>query len=256
MPRPSKAVLAAPRTFARLSAAHPDAHCELEHRNPFQLIVATVLSAQATDVIVNRVTPDLFARYPDAPALAGADPAAVEKIIGRLGMFRQKTKNIVGLAKKLVAEHGGEVPRSLAELVELPGVGRKTANVVLGVAFQAPEGVVVDTHVQRITQRLGWTKETTPEKIEQDLMKIFPRRNWDPLSHVLIFHGRRICFAQKPACATCPVNDVCPSAFRAELIGRKPGRSPRPVTSLPSGRASAPKPRRSIAKRPDRRPPP
>jgi endonuclease III len=221
MPRPTKAVLAAPRTFERLRSAHPDAHCELEHQNPFQLIVATVLSAQATDVIVNKVTPELFAKYPDARALAGADPAVVEKIIGRLGMFRQKTKNIIGLAKKLVADHGGEVPRSLAELVLLPGVGRTTANVVLGVAFQAPEGVVVDTHVQRITQRLGWTRQTMPETIEQDLMKLFPRRDWDILSHVLIFHGRRICFARKPSCATCPVRDACPSAFKAELVGRK-----------------------------------
>jgi endonuclease-3 len=225
VPRPTKAVAIAPNTFERLRAAHPDAHCELVHQNPFQLVVATVLSAQATDVIVNKVTPDLFQKYPDPAALAAADPAVVEQIIGRLGMFRQKTKNIVGLAKKLVAEHGGEVPRSLAELVELPGVGRKTANVVLGVAFQSPEGVVVDTHVQRITQRLGWTKATTPEKIEPELMTIFPRRDWDMLSHVLIFHGRRVCYARKPSCVTCTVTDVCPSAFKAELVGRKPGRA-------------------------------
>jgi endonuclease-3 len=142
----------------------------------------------------------------------------------RMGMFRQKTKNIIGLAKKIVAEHGGQVPRTLAELVELPGVGRKTANVVLGVAFDAPEGVVVDTHVQRISQRLGWTKNTEPITIEQDLMKLFPRDDWDMLSHVLIFHGRRVCFARKPACPTCVVNDVCPSAFKAENVGRKPPR--------------------------------
>src|SRR5688500_18904726 len=172
MPRPTKATLAAPRTFERLRAAHSDAHCELEHQNPFQLIVATVLSAQSTDVIVNRVTPELFAKYPDARALAAADPAVIEKIIGRLGMFRQKTKSLIGLSKLLVANHGGEVPRTLSELVKLPGVGRKTANVVLGVAFQTPEGVVVDTHVQRITQRLGWTRQTMPEAIEQDLMKL------------------------------------------------------------------------------------
>jgi endonuclease-3 len=226
MPRPTKAVLAAPKTFERLHQAHPDAHCELVHRNPFELVVATVLSAQATDVIVNKVTPDLFAKYPDPGALAKAPPEVVEKIIGRLGMFRQKTKNIIGLAKMLVTEHGGQVPRTLAELVKLPGVGRKTANVVLGVAFQSPEGVVVDTHVQRLTQRLGWTKETMPETIEQDMMQVFPRRDWDMLSHVLIFHGRRVCFARKPMCATCPVNDVCPSAFKAELVGRKPGRAP------------------------------
>jgi endonuclease III len=221
MARSTKAVLTAPRTFERLRAAHPDAHCELEHRNPFQLIVATVLSAQSTDVVVNQVTPELFQKYPDALSLAQAERATVEKIIGRLGMFRQKTKNLIGLAQKLVADHGGEVPRSLAELVKLPGVGRKTANVVLGVAFQAPEGVVVDTHVQRITQRLGWTRQTMPEAIEQDLMKLFPRHDWDMLSHVLIFHGRRICFARKPSCATCPVRDACPSAFKAELVGRK-----------------------------------
>ncbi len=221
MPRPTKAILAAPSTFERLRAAHPDAHCELDHQNPFQLIVATVLSAQATDVIVNKVTPELFAKYPDPRSLAAADPSVVEKIIGRLGMFRQKTKNLIGLAQKLVADHRGQVPHSLAELVKLPGVGRKTANVVLGVAFRAPEGVVVDTHVQRITQRLGWTRQTMPEAIEQDLMKLFPRNDWDMLSHVLIFHGRRICFARKPSCATCPVNDICPSAFKAELVGRK-----------------------------------
>jgi endonuclease-3 len=138
-----------------------------------------------------------------------------------MGMFRQKTKNIIGLSKKLVADHREEVPRSLSQLIELPGVGRKTANVVLGVAWNTPEGVVVDTHVQRIAQRLGWTRETTPEKIEQDLMAMFPKENWDMLSHVLIFHGRRVCFARKPSCATCVVNDICPSAFHAENVGRK-----------------------------------
>jgi endonuclease-3 len=220
-----KAALAmAPRTFDRLSRHHHDAHCELDHKSTFELLVATVLSAQTTDVLVNRITPDLFARYPDAASLAEADPAAVEKILNRMGMFRQKTKNVIGLSKKLVEKHRGEVPRSLAELVELSGVGRKTANVVLGVAFNAPEGVVVDTHVQRIAQRLGWTKHTEPEKIEQDLMRLFPRDHWDRLSHVLIFHGRRICFARKPACHSCPVSDACPSAFRAENVGRKASR--------------------------------
>src|SRR5258708_39392264 len=141
-----------------------------------------------------------------------------------MGMFRQKAKNIIGLAQKMVADHHSEVPRTLEALVELPGVGRKTANVVLGVAWSAPEGVVVDTHVQRISQRLGWTKQVTPEKIEQDMMKLFPRKDWDQLSHVLIFHGRRICFARKPSCVTCVVNDVCPSAFKAENVGRKAGR--------------------------------
>lgn len=211
--------------FAVLKKHHADAHCELDHRSPFELIVATVLSAQSTDVMVNQVTPELFRRWPTAEKLARADAAAVERTIGRLGFFRQKTKSIVGLAKQLEERHGGEVPRTLAELVELPGVGRKTANVVLGVAFGAPEGVVVDTHVQRLSQRLGWTRHDEPPEIEQDLMRIFPQSEWDPVGHVLIFHGRRICTARKPACAACPVSERCPSAFRAELVGRKPART-------------------------------
>jgi endonuclease III len=206
--------------------------------------VATVLSAQTTDVLVNRVTPELFRAYPDAPSLARAKSQAVEKILNRMGMFRQKTKNIIGLANKLVVAHGAEVPRTLAELVELPGVGRKTANVVLGVAFNAPEGVVVDTHVQRISQRLGWTKHADPPKIEQDLMALFPREDWDRLSHVLIFHGRRVCFARKPSCATCVVNDVCPCAFKAENVGRKPTRVRTPPARAKRARAS-----RAAAKR-------
>jgi endonuclease-3 len=222
MARASKALLAARDTLRRLSAFHSDAHCELVHKNPFELLVATVLSAQTTDVLVNRITPDLFRKYPDPASLSRARPSQVEKILRRMGMFRQKTKNVVGLAKKLIDAHAGEVPRTLAELVELPGVGRKTANVVLGVAFNAPEGVVVDTHVQRLSQRLGWTKHADPVNIEQDLMALFPRADWDRLSHVLIFHGRRVCFARKPSCATCVVNDICPSAFKAENVGRKP----------------------------------
>jgi endonuclease III len=207
--------------FTRLHRHHHDAHCELDHEGPFQLLVATVLSAQTTDVAVNRLTPELFRRYPTPAALANAEPAQVEALLNKIGMFRQKTKNIIGLSKGLIERHGGQVPRSLAELVELPGVGRKTANVVLGVAFSAPEGVVVDTHVQRLSQRLGWTKHTDPPEIEQDLMRTFRRSDWDMLSHVLIFHGRRICTARAPACAACPVNDACPSAFRAEGVGRK-----------------------------------
>jgi endonuclease-3 len=210
--------------FQKLRAHHADAHCELTHGSPFELIVATVLSAQSTDVMVNQVTPELFRRWPTPAKLAAADPAEVERTIGRLGFFRQKTKSIVGLSQRLVAEHGGEVPRTLDELVKLPGVGRKTANVVLGVAFGAPEGVVVDTHVQRISQRLGFTRHDEPIEIEQDLIRIFPREDWDAIGHVLIFHGRRICTARKPACAACPVSGSCPSAFRAESVGRKPVR--------------------------------
>ncbi len=209
------------KTFARLREIHPDAHCELDHQGPFQLLVATVLSAQTTDVAVNKVTPTLFARYPDARALAAADPHEVERIVGSLGFFRQKTKSIMSLSQQLVEAHGGDVPRTLAELVKLRGVGRKTANVVLGVAFGAPEGVVVDTHVQRIAQRLGWTRNKEPDKIEIDLCKRLPREDWDATGHLLIFHGRRICFAIKPNCAGCGLRDLCPSAFRGERVGRK-----------------------------------
>lgn len=232
----------APATLQKLRAAHPDAHCELDHTSPFQLIVATVLSAQSTDVAVNQVTPALFTRWPTPEALSKASSTDVEEALKRLGMFRQKAKNIVGLAQKLVTEHGGQVPRTLDQLVALPGVGRKTANVVLGVAFGTPEGVVVDTHVQRISQRLGWTKHTTPEKIEQELMQLFPRSQWDPLSHTLIFQGRRVCTAARPACAACAVNKECPSAFHAEQVGRKPPRvrvkSPAPSASKPSSAAA------------------
>jgi endonuclease-3 len=211
--------------FERLRAAHPDAHCELDHRNAFELLVSVVLSAQTTDVAVNQLTPTLFAEYPDASALAKANTEDVEGRINRIGMFRQKARNIVGLARQLVEKHGGEVPRTLEDLIALPGVGRKTANVVLGVAFGAPEGVVVDTHVLRLSQRLGLSKEKTPEDVEHDLMRLFPREDWERLPHVLIFHGRRICAAVKPACAACPVNDLCPSAFRAENVGRKAPRA-------------------------------
>jgi endonuclease-3 len=227
-PKPAKHVAKEPleprAVFAKLHAHHADAHCELEHRSPFELLVATVLSAQSTDVMVNQVTPELFRRWPTPVALASADVAEVERVILRTGFFRQKTKSITGLAAGLVRDHAGEVPRTLAELVKLPGVGRKTANVVLGVAFGAPEGVVVDTHVQRISQRLGWTRHSDPLEIEQELMRAFPREDWDMLAHVLIFHGRRICTARKPACASCPVAAHCPSAFVAENVGRKPSR--------------------------------
>lgn len=213
--------------YERLKVAHPDAHCELDHANAFQLICATVLSAQTTDVAVNKLTPGLFAKYPDAESMAQATQEDVEALIDRIGMYRQKSKNLIGLAKKLVEEHGGSVPDQMDQLVKLPGVGRKTANVVLGVAFNKPEGVVVDTHVQRLSQRLKWSKNDDPPKIELDLMKLLPRTEWDQASHVLIFHGRRVCFAQRPNCEGCAVNDACPSAFRAENVGRKPPRERR-----------------------------
>ena len=221
--RPLVSVEQAHAAYSKLREIHPDAHCELDHSGPFQLLVATVLSAQTTDVLVNKVTPHLFATWPDAASLAAADPGEVSQTLQRLGMgmYNQKGKNISGLARKLVEGHGGQVPQTLAELVELPGVGRKTANVVLGVAFGKPEGVVVDTHVQRLSQRLGWTRNDTPEEIEQDLCAVFSRPDWDMLAHTLIFHGRRICFAMRPACASCGVSGLCPSAFAAEEVGRK-----------------------------------
>jgi endonuclease III len=211
-------------TLERLHEIYPDVRCELDHDGPFQLLVATVLSAQTTDVAVNKATPKLFAAYPDAPSLAAANLEDVEPLVSTLGFFRMKAKSIVGLSKALVAEHKGQVPKSLDALVKLPGVGRKTANVVLGVIWNAPEGVVVDTHVMRLSQRLGWSKNTEPLTIEPDLMKLIPRTRWDITSHLLIFHGRRTCFARKPNCEGCGINDVCPSAFDAEQVGRKPKR--------------------------------
>jgi endonuclease-3 len=214
----------APRTLARLARQHPTAECELHHRSPFELLCAVVLSAQTTDVAVNKVTPGLFARFPDAAALAAADPARdIEPLVSTLGFFRMKSKALVGLARALVEKHGGAVPRSMDQLLTLPGVGRKTANVVLGVIWNEPDGVVVDTHVMRVSQRLGWTKNTEPGTIEKDLGAILPAREWDHAGHVLIFHGRRCCFARKPDCEGCSVCDVCPAAFDAELVGRKKG---------------------------------
>jgi endonuclease-3 len=211
----------APKTLARLAKQHPTAHCELDFQSPFQLIVSVVLSAQTTDANVNKATPKLFARFPDARALAAVEPIDVEPYVASLGFFRNKSKSIVGLARALVEKHGGQVPKTMDDLVALPGVGRKTANVVLGVLWNIPEGVVVDTHVQRLSQRLGWSRHNEPEKIERDLCKILPRSEWDHTGHVLIFHGRRCCYARKPECEACSVSDVCPAAFDAEHVGRK-----------------------------------
>ena len=214
----------APKTLARLGKQHPTAHCELDFDSPFQLVCSVVLSAQTTDANVNKATPKLFARFPDAKALAAVEPLEVEPFVASLGFFRMKSKSLVGLARALVERHGGEVPQTMGELVALPGVGRKTANVVLGVLWNKPEGVVVDTHVMRLGQRLGWTKHADAEKIEKDLCAILPQKEWDHTGHVLIFHGRRCCFARKPDCESCSVSDVCPSAFDAEHVGRKPSR--------------------------------
>jgi endonuclease III len=201
-------------TIARLRSAYPDARTALDWSNPLELLVATILSAQTTDVRVNSVTPDLFAKYPTAADLADADPTELEEAIRPTGFFRNKAKSLQGMARALVEDHGGEVPPTMEDLVALPGVGRKTANVVLGNAFSIDEGVVVDTHVRRLSNRLGFTSQSDPEKIERDLIRTVPKEDWTVFSHLLILHGRSICKARKPACGDCVVNDLCPSAFK------------------------------------------
>ena len=196
----------------RLKAAYPDAQCALHHRNAFELLCATILSAQCTDARVNMVTPVLFSRYPTPQALAAARPEDVERIIMSTGFFRNKTKSLIGMAQALVAEHGGEVPHTMEELRVLPGVGRKTANVILGNAFGINEGITVDTHVTRLSQLLGLSRQDDPVKIEQDLMPLFPRDDWGLLSHLLIFHGRQVCIARRPRCGECVLANLCPSA--------------------------------------------
>lgn len=193
----------------KLRAAHPDAHCALVHDDPFQLVVATVLSAQCTDERVNAVTPALFRACPTPAALAATPLAKLEKLVHSTGFFRAKAKNLKGLATTLVRDFGGRVPDRMEDLLTLPGVARKTANVVLGVAYGKAVGVVVDTHVKRLSNRMGFTDEATPEKIERSLMEVFPRKDWIDLSHILIFHGRRVCNARKPACTECPVRRQC-----------------------------------------------
>ena len=196
----------------RLKKAYPDAHCALGHADAYQLLVATILSAQCTDARVNMVTPALFARYPTAGALAHAAQPELEDIIRSTGFFRSKSKNLIGMAQALVADHQGEVPRTMAALEALPGVGRKTANVVLGNAFGIDEGVVVDTHVTRLARLLELTRAKEAPKIEQDLMALFPRKDWTLLAHLLISHGRQVCIARRPKCDACVLADVCPSA--------------------------------------------
>jgi endonuclease-3 len=194
-----------------LTKVYPDAHCELDFRNPLELLVATILSAQCTDKRVNAVTPALFAKYRSAGDYAKASPATLERMIRSTGFFRSKTKSIRGAAAAIVAEHGGRVPDTMGKLHALPGVGRKTANVVLGNAFHKDEGIVVDTHVARLSHRFRITRQTDPEKIEQDLMKLVPRQHWTNWSHWLIWHGRRRCFARRPDCHRCEIFRLCPS---------------------------------------------
>ena len=192
-----------------LAGAYPDAWCALEHRNAFELLVATILSAQCTDAMVNQVTPTLFRDFPTPAALAAAEPARVEEVVKRTGFFRQKTKAIQATARALVAEHGGEVPEEMERLTTLPGVGRKTANVVRGTAFGQP-AVFVDTHVRRLSVRLGLTTDDDPDRIERDIQALLPPRGWTRFAHRLIHHGRRVCLARRPRCSACPLASLCP----------------------------------------------
>ena len=226
---------------ARLARQYPDARVELDFRNPFELLIATILAAQSTDVRVNIVTKSLFRKYPDAHAFANADLIEMETAVKQTGFFRNKAKAVVNCSKALVERHGGEVPRTMEELVELPGVGRKTANVVLGNAMGIEAGVIVDTHVTRLSGRLGFTRHADPVDIEQDLMKIVPRSEWTKFANHLILHGRRVCIARKPACPSCVLNDICPSAdvFREDPASpakstARNARSARPSSKPPS----------------------
>jgi endonuclease-3 len=199
--------------FSRLKELYPDAKCALNYRNAFELLCATILSAQCTDARVNLVTPALFARYPTAFELAQANPLEVQEIIKSAGFFRNKTRSLIGMAQAIVGDHGGEVPRTMDELRKLPGVGRKTANVILGNAYNVNEGVTVDTHVGRLSGLLGLSGEKDPVKIEQELMRLFPQDDWALLSHLLIFHGRQVCVARRPRCSDCVLSQLCPSSL-------------------------------------------
>ncbi|GIW92770.1 MAG: endonuclease III [Pirellulaceae bacterium] len=209
------------RIVQLLNQAYPGATCALHHRNPYELLVATILSAQCTDERVNMVTPELFRRFPDAQAMASAPREELERMIQSTGFYRAKAKNIQECCRQLVERHQGQVPPDMDALVALPGIGRKTANVVLGTAYGLPTGIVVDTHVARIAKRLGLTRQNDPNKIEQDLMALVPRQSWIDFSHQLIHHGRRICKARRPLCDQCPLEEVCPKVGVAAAPAQK-----------------------------------
>lgn len=214
----------------RLRKAYPDAVCALDHESPLQLLVATILSAQCTDARVNMVTPRLFARYPKVADLASADRSELEEIIRSTGFFRNKAKSIQGAAAKIASDFRGDVPRTMEELLSLPGVARKTANVVLGTAFRIADGFVVDTHVFRLSHRLGFAKGKNPELVEQELMKLIPREDWIDLAHILIHHGRRVCAARNPNCENCVVASLCP---KIGVVAKKAARAPLPKPKAP-----------------------
>jgi endonuclease III len=204
----------------RLAVTYPNAECALHHRNAWELLVATILSAQCTDVRVNMVTPELFRQFPTPKAMSEASQSAIEELIRSTGFYRNKAKSIIGAAKKITSDFSGKVPRTLAELTTVPGAARKTANVVLGVAYGLAEGVVVDTHVLRISRRLHFTQATEPKQVEQDLMKIIPKDRWIAYSHEVIHHGRQLCIARKPKCADCPLETVCTSGDKTWNSGK------------------------------------
>jgi endonuclease III len=216
------------RVCAALKRAYPDASCALLHSNPYQLLVATILSAQCTDARVNMVTPELFGRFPDSTSLAQAEQGELEALIRSTGFFRAKSRNLLAMARQVVQDHGGEIPRDLKSLTALAGVGRKTANVVLGTAFGISSGVVVDTHVKRLSRRLGLSSRNSAEQIEQELMAVFPRAQWVDLSHRLIHHGRRVCLARRPRCEVCALASICPKVgVVAAVVKSKTAKPPR-----------------------------
>ena len=223
----------------RLEKKYPEAKCSLDFTNAFELLIATILSAQSTDVRVNIVTKSLFRKYPTPQAFADADQVEMEKDVRQTGFFRNKAKAVINCSKAIVEKHGGEVPRTMDELTTLPGVGRKTANVVLGNAFQTPVGIVVDTHVARVSGRLGLTSNADPEKIEQDLLPLLPRAKWTSFAHRLIYHGRETCIARKPQCAVCVLNDLCPSREDQASPASSKGRSARAATRSAPSRAKS-----------------
>lgn len=224
-PPPAARIASAREVLAALEARYPDAECALHHRNAFELLAATILSAQCTDARVNQVTPALFERWPTPHALARAARDELEAVVRPTGFYRNKARNLQGMAQRLVEAYGGEVPQAMDDLLTLPGVARKTANVVRGVVWGLAEGVVVDTHVGRLARRLGWTRQADPVKVERDLMALFPAAAWIGLSHVLIHHGRDLCAARRPRCEACPVRAQCPSAGKAQAAPR--ARAPR-----------------------------
>jgi endonuclease-3 len=227
----------------RLKQAYPDAKIELDFNNAFELLMATILAAQSTDARVNIVTKSLFRKYPDARAFANADLVEMETAVKQTGFFRNKARAVINCSKALVERHGGEVPRTMEELVELPGVGRKTANVILGNAFAIQAGVIVDTHVTRLSGRLAFTKHADPVEIEQDLIKLVPRAEWTAFANRIILHGRRICIARKPDCPNCVLNDLCPSAIL--ITADPPSPAPSRGRSARSAKAPSPTPSRS-----------